>query len=146
MPKKTIARKKKQIKPPKKTIKNKPFKKPIKKKILPKKKLVLKKRPALKKAIKTVKTASSKILRQSDGIIIGKITHFYPQVNAAVIKVKSPLKIGDTIRIKGHTTDLTENVNSMQINRIPISQAKKGDEIGLLVTSRVRNGDIVYRM
>ncbi|TAN60066.1 translation elongation factor-like protein [bacterium] len=76
---------------------------------------------------------------------MGKITHFFPHVNAAVIALKAPLKVGDQIRVKGHTTDLTENVSSMQIDHKPINEAKKGDEIGLLVTSRVRAGDTVYK-
>ncbi|OGX26355.1 MAG: hypothetical protein A3J51_04795 [Omnitrophica WOR_2 bacterium RIFCSPHIGHO2_02_FULL_45_21] len=77
--------------------------------------------------------------------VIGKVTHYFPHVNAAVIKLKLPLKAGDSIQIKGHTTDLKETVTSMQINRAPITEAKKGDEIGLLVTSRVRTGDTVYK-
>lgn len=77
--------------------------------------------------------------------VIGKVTHYFPHVNAAVLKLKLPLKIGDTIQIKGHTTDIKETVTSMQINRAPITAAKKGDEIGLFVASRVRAGDTVYK-
>ena len=64
---------------------------------------------------------------------------------AAVIKLKAPLAIGDTIKIKGHTTDFTQGITSMQIDRTPINQAKKGQEIGLLVNSRVRQHDLVYK-
>ena len=115
-----------------KAIKKKPVAKKITKKILPKKK-VIKKRPVQPKEPKV------------EGVIVGKITHYFPHVNAAVIKLKLPLKIGDNIRIKGHTTDLNETITSMQIDRAPIKEAKKGDEIGLLVASRVRAGDVVYR-
>ena len=65
---------------------------------------------------------------------------------AGVIKVKKPLAVGDEVKIKGHTTDFTQKVGSMQIDRASIESAKKGDEIGLLVESRVRKGDTVYKI
>lgn len=77
--------------------------------------------------------------------IVGIVTHYFPKVRAAVVKLKGPLSLGETVKIKGHTTDFTQNVTSMQIEHVPITAAKKGDEIGLLVDSRVRVNDIVYR-
>lgn len=94
------------------------------------------------------KAPQKKIVKKAAVIkaaVIGKVTHYFPHVNAAVLKLKLPLKIGDTIQIKGHTTDIKETVTSMQINRAPITAAKKGDEIGLFVASRVRAGDTVYK-
>ena len=79
-------------------------------------------------------------------MLVGAITHYFPKVRAAVIKLKAPLSVGDTIRIKGHTSDFTESVNSIQIDRVPIDSAKKGQEIGLLVNSRVRQHDLVYKV
>ncbi|MCM8781558.1 MAG: hypothetical protein NC828_00655 [Candidatus Omnitrophica bacterium] len=118
-----------------KSKKNK-FKKRIAKKITarPKKK-VTKKSVAQKKVKPTIKTREN---------IIGVVTHYFPKVNAAAIKLKAPLKIGDAIKIKGHTTDFSQTVTSMQINRVPITSARKGQEIGLLVNSRVRRNDLVY--
>jgi len=101
------------------------------------KKRVLKKRPVKKARV------ARKVKKKEN--IIGKITHYFPKVRAGVIKLKAPLAIGDTIKIKGHTTDFTQTVNSMQIDRVPINQAKKGQEIGLLVDSRVRQHDKVYK-
>ncbi|MBU4036868.1 MAG: translation elongation factor-like protein, partial [Proteobacteria bacterium] len=60
-------------------------------------------------------------------------------------KLKKPLTTGDLVKIKGHTTDFKQAVTSMQIDRVPIDQAKKGQEIGVLVDSRVRQHDIVYK-
>ncbi|PIP21312.1 MAG: translation elongation factor-like protein [Candidatus Omnitrophica bacterium CG23_combo_of_CG06-09_8_20_14_all_40_11] len=77
--------------------------------------------------------------------VIGEITHYFPKVRAAVIKLKAPLTIGDAVRIKGHTTDFKQSVTSMQIDHVTIDQAKKGEEIGLLADSRVRQHDIVYK-
>lgn len=131
---------------PLKKRKDAPKKKPAgKKKIIKKaQKAIKRKKPALKGPAKPIKpkTAAKK---PAESGVIGKVTHYFPHVNAAVIALKAPLKIGDNIRIKGHTTDFSEIVSSMQINRAPINEAKKGDEIGLLVSSRVRAGDRVYK-
>ena len=64
---------------------------------------------------------------------------------AAVIKLKASLTTGDLVKIKGHTTDFKQAVTSMQVDHVPVDQAKKGQEIGLLVDSRVRQHDIVYK-
>ncbi len=83
--------------------------------------------------------------RKAKEIKIGEITHFFPHVNAAVIKLKQALTEGETIHIKGHTTDFKEQVASMQIDNKSIKEAEKGQEIGLLVKEKVRRGDVVYK-
>ena len=78
---------------------------------------------------------------------IGEVTHYFPHVKAAaVLMLKDGLKVGDEIYIKGHTTDFKEKVTSLQLDRAPIEEGKKGQEIGLLVKSRVRIGDSIYRI
>jgi len=77
--------------------------------------------------------------------IIGTVIHYFPKVSAAVVKLNAPLSIGDSLKIKGHTTDIIQTVTSMQINHVPINSGKKGQEIGLLVNSRVRKHDTVYK-
>jgi putative protease len=117
-----------------------------KKKTVSRKKRIVKKRTiprrvAKKRAVK--KAVSAKKIKEN---IIGEVTHYFPKVRAAVIKLKAPLVTGDVVKIKGHTTDFQQNVTSMQIDHVPINQAKKGQEIGLLVDSRVRQHDIVYKV
>jgi len=119
-------------KTPKKAVNKK--KKPVKKGLISKKRPAIKKKPLAKKSAKT------------EGNLIGLITHYFPHVQAAVIKLRAPLSKGDTVKIKGHTTDITQFVTSMQIDRVDIQTAKKGDEIGLQVSSRVRQQDKVYKI
>ena len=81
------------------------------------------------------------------GDSIGEVTHFFPHVKAAVIKLKkNTLSVGDTIYVKGHTTDFEQKIKSMQINHKPIEKASKGQEIGLKVRSKVRHGDKIFRV
>lgn len=78
---------------------------------------------------------------------IGEVTHYFPHVKAAAVMIlKDSLKTGDRIYVKGHTTEFKEKVNSIQLDRVPIQEGKKGQEIGLLVKSRVRIGDSVYKL
>lgn len=118
---------------------------PAKKKAVRKPATVKKKPRIVKKTIK--RAAPKRILRSKTprNLILGKISHYFPLVNAAVVQLKGPLKIGDTIKIEGHTTDFSQIVSSMQINCVPIQNAQKGQEIGILVTSRVRRRDTIYK-
>lgn len=113
-----------------------------KRKAAPKKRTI-KRRPAKRKVAK--RAARRKVSRKKENII-GIVTHYFPKVRAAVIKLKAPLVTGDAIKIKGHTTDFQQGIASMQIDRVPITEAKKGQEIGLLVNSRVRQHDTVYKV
>ena len=82
-----------------------------------------------------------------NGTLLGHTTHYFPHVNAAVIKIeKGELVVGDNLYFKGHTTDFKQVVNSMQIDRAPIQKAGPGDEVGVEVKARVREGDEVYKL
>ena len=78
---------------------------------------------------------------------IGKITHYFSKINVGVLELtKGDLRVGDTIHIKGHTTDIEFTVDSMQINNVNVEQGKAGDAVGIKVSDRVRRGDTVYKV
>lgn len=76
---------------------------------------------------------------------IGVVFTFFAKPVVAGIKLEGTLKSGDTIHIKGFTTDMEFIVDSMQIENKNVQQAKKGNSIGIKVTDKVRPGDIVYK-
>lgn len=117
------------------------------KKLTAGKRSVKKRQPKRSPVKKKVRRESVKkpVAKKSRENIVGVVTHYFPRVKAAAVKLKAPLKLGDIVKIKGHTTDFTQAVNSLQIDRQPISTAKRGQEIGLLVDSRVRRKDVVCR-
>ena len=78
--------------------------------------------------------------------MIGKVSDFFARPVVAAIELTAALKLGDKIHIKGHTTDLVLNVDSMQIDNVPVEEAKAGDSIGVKVPERVRKSDIVYKV
>ena len=101
-----------------------------------------KKRAVAKKSkVKKLKSAVDSMVK------VGEVTHYFPHVKAAALLVlKDSIRVGDGIYIKGHTTDFKEKIASIQLDRLPIQEGKKGQEIGLLVKKRVRIGDSVYKL
>ena len=80
-------------------------------------------------------------------IKIGEVTHYFNKIGVAAIKIISgELKKGDTIHIKGHTTDFTQEIDSIQVEHQPVEVAKTGDEIGIKVDNMVREGDEVFKV
>ncbi len=77
---------------------------------------------------------------------IGKIFSFYSKINVAAIDLKDTLKVGDTIHIKGATTDFTQKIDSMQIENNSVEKANKGDSVGIKVKDKVRPNDKVYKV
>ena len=77
---------------------------------------------------------------------IGEISNYFQNVKAAAIKLTAPLKVGDKIRIEGGEKKIEMTVDSMQIDRKPITEAKAGDEIGLLVSEDVHKGYRVFKL
>lgn len=77
---------------------------------------------------------------------IGKVTGFFAHVGAVVVELTAPLRIGDRLYIKGHTTDFQQVVSSMQVDRQDVQEAAAGQSVGLKVDQRCRQHDVVYKL
>lgn len=75
---------------------------------------------------------------------VGLVEKFFSHVSVAAIKVARKISVGDTLHFKGHTTDFTQPIDSMEIEHEKVEVAKKGDDIGIKVKERVRPHDKVY--
>ncbi len=83
----------------------------------------------------------------AEEIEIGKITHFFGHISVGVIEITSDvLKVGDTIHVKGATSDFTQKIDSMQIDHESVEEAKAGQSIGLKVSEHVREHDTVFKV
>ncbi|MFA5072783.1 MAG: EF-Tu/IF-2/RF-3 family GTPase [Nitrospirota bacterium] len=146
-------------KPPRKPVKKKALKKTTKKKPAKKaaKKVTRKKtvtRPAEKKTAApksiAVKSALAAATHQpaepgSQEEAVGTVTHYYSHLQVAVIQLnKGMIRVGDTIHIKGTTSDSTQIVESMEYEHQPLTEAVAGQSVGLRVKDIVREHDIVY--
>ena len=77
---------------------------------------------------------------------IGHISHYFGHVSVGIIELRDSLKVGDKIHIKGHTTDFTEDITSMQIEHATVSEAKSGDAVGVKISQKVHQNDKVYKI
>lgn len=78
---------------------------------------------------------------------IGKVTHYFTKASVAAIEITDgELCVGDTIHIVGHTSDFTQKVESMQIERASVESAKVGDQVGIKVVEHAREHDAVYKV
>ncbi len=78
---------------------------------------------------------------------IGEVFHYFSKIGVAAIRLTDgDLKVGDTIQVQGPTTDLTQVVDSMQIEQGAVPSAMKGQSVGLKVKEKVREKDFVYRV
>jgi putative protease len=99
-------------------------------------------------AKKPIKKAVKKIVKPKEKLKeLGLVTHYFDKIKVAVIKLKQPIKLGDTIRIiGGEKTDFKQTVKSMEVNHRKISRAKKGDDLGIKIKEVVREGYKVYKV
>lgn len=79
-------------------------------------------------------------------IEIGKVSDFFKKPVVAGIELTAPLKVGDKVHIKGHTTDQELTIQSMQIDNREVKEAKAGDSVGIKISDRARQGDTVYKV
>ena len=77
---------------------------------------------------------------------IGKISPYFTNIGVCVIELKGKIKVGDKIHISGATTDVTMTIDSMQVEHKNVEEAKSGQGIGLKVSERVRENDIVFKV
>ena len=78
---------------------------------------------------------------------LGRITHYFGKIGVAAIEItQDSLAVGDTIHIKGHTSDFNQKVDSMQIDGQPVEEAAAGHSVGLKVPEHAREHDTVYKV
>lgn len=78
---------------------------------------------------------------------VGVVSHFFGKIGVAAVRMTAgEIKVGDTIRIRGHTTDLTQTVASIQVEHGSVPSARAGDEVGIKVAEIAREHDAVFKL
>jgi len=78
---------------------------------------------------------------------VGVVTHYYNHLGVAVVRIDSAtLRVGDTICIRGHTTDFTQRVASLQVEHAPVTEVGPSDDCALKVIAHAREHDVVYKV
>jgi len=78
---------------------------------------------------------------------IGIVSHYYSHPSVATLKLESgTLRVGDVIHIRGHTTDFSQTVESLEVNHAAVTEVSPNDDFGLKVVEHVRQHDIVFKV
>jgi hypothetical protein len=78
---------------------------------------------------------------------IGILSHYFSHLSVAALLMESgSLRVGDTIHVKGHTTDFTQKVDSLQVDHAPVSEVRSGQDFGVKVKEHAREHDVVYKV
>ena len=78
---------------------------------------------------------------------IGVVTHYFSHLSVATLRLESgTLRIGDVIHIRGHTTDFSQRVESLEVNNAPATEVGPNDDFGLKVVQHAREHDVVYKV
>lgn len=81
-----------------------------------------------------------------DMVKIGRIAHYFTNIGVAVIELEAEVAVGNEILIRGSTTNFSQVIDSMEIDRVKVEKAGAGQSIGLKVAERVRQNDDVYKL
>jgi putative protease len=75
------------------------------------------------------------------------VTHYYGHLSVAVVRLDTgTLRVGDTVRFLGHTSDFRQKIESLQIEHQPVSEVGRRQEFGMKVKEHVREHDVVYKV
>jgi translation elongation factor EF-Tu-like GTPase len=73
-------------------------------------------------------------------VVIGYLN----RIGVAIVRLTDgDLHFGDHVRIAGRTSELTQTVESLEVEHHPVEQALRGTEVALKVRERVRRHDEV---
>jgi len=85
--------------------------------------------------------------RPAPGERIGVVTHYYGNLLVAIVKLEAgTLRVGDTIHIRGHTSDFSQRVESLQVEHAAVNEVGPHDEFGIKVVQHAREHDVVYKL
>ena len=81
-----------------------------------------------------------------DELLVGKVTHYFRRIEVAAVEITAgEIKVGDTIRVSGATSNFTQLIRSMEVDHAPITTGSAGEVVGIRLAERARVGDLVFR-
>jgi hypothetical protein len=107
------------------------------------------KRPAPARSSRTRKAGVAAVPAEkhiAGGVLLGRVEDYFAHVGVMALQLLAPVAVGDVVRVKGHTTDITQKVESMQIEHQPVQAASAGDAVGIKIAERARKTDLVYKI
>lgn len=82
-----------------------------------------------------------------DEVPVGTVTHYFPKIGVAAVDVTADgLRIGDTIRVLGATSNFTQQVKSMEVDHSAVTAVEAGQLVAIRLAERARVNDLVFRI
>jgi len=77
---------------------------------------------------------------------VGVVEHYFGRAGAAVVALSRPIHVGDTIHVRGQTTDFVQQVTGLALDGAAVREGAASQSLGLRLDARARPGDRVYRV
>lgn len=103
------------------------------------------KKPSKAAAPKKISASRKKMVAAIAENVIGKVTHYYDRIGVAVVAVESPIRVGDTVRLKHGDAAFEQKVQSLQVDHTPIAVANAGQEVGMKVDQLATEGTLLIK-
>lgn len=72
--------------------------------------------------------------------VVGSVTHYYDKIGVAIVKLEKAVKVGDRLKFVKDGDTFEQIVASMHVDRSPIEEGKPGQEVGIKVDQKVKDG------
>jgi putative protease len=78
---------------------------------------------------------------------IGSVIKYFDKTSIAAVKLDfGDLSIGDTVRIKGTSTDFTQKIEDLEFDHKPVRKATRGQFTGIKLSQPAKPFDLVYKV
>ena len=78
---------------------------------------------------------------------IGVVIHYWGRIGVTGVRItEGELRVGDTIHVKGHTSELTQQIESMQVGGQSLEVVRAGDDVGIKTLKHAREHDEVFKV
>lgn len=78
--------------------------------------------------------------------LVGKVRAYDAKSREMTLRLEESLSAGDTVRVKGKATDLTQRVEHLRVGKKVVQSALPGETAYVEVADAVRPGDAVWKL
>jgi hypothetical protein len=76
---------------------------------------------------------------------VGKVTRYFSRIGVAVVDLIAPVALGDEIIFRKGDSEVSQILDSMQVDNQGLESAKAGDSVGIETHEPVKVGAEVFK-
>ena len=78
---------------------------------------------------------------------VGSVIRFFDKNAVAAVKLDfGDIAVGDTVHIKGPSTDFVQKIESLEFDHMPVEKATRGQFTGIKLSQPAKPFDLVYKV